>query len=105
VLAKARAWASETLAGRSEPIAIGCFGSYARGDWGVGSDLDLVAIVTASTAPYSERARAWDLSGLPVPAEILVFTRDEWTRRLAESDRFARMLRDEVNWLAGSPPP
>jgi predicted nucleotidyltransferase len=95
--AAARGWA-RAQAGRSGLEALGYFGSYARGDWGVGSDLDLVAILSRSDEPFERRPLAWDLTGLPVPAEILVYTRDEWARRLERGDRFARMLRDEVVW-------
>ena len=35
-----------------ELIELGYFGSYARGDWGVGSDLDLIAILSHSTIPF-----------------------------------------------------
>lgn len=100
VLSAARQWAASVRAERPEIEAIGCFGSYARGDWGVGSDLDLVAIVSASTEPFARRALAFDLSHLPVPAEILVYVREEWQRLLARDDRFARTMRGEVVWLA-----
>jgi predicted nucleotidyltransferase len=51
---------------------VGYFGSYARGDWGVGSDLDIVAIVSASDDAWDRRARSWDLSGLPVAADLMI---------------------------------
>ena len=60
--------------------AVGYFGSYARGDWGVGSDLDLVVIVDDSPEPFERRAARWDATGLPVPADVLVYTRAEWER-------------------------
>lgn len=34
-------WAREAARTRPEVLRVGYFGSYARGDWGVGSDLDL----------------------------------------------------------------
>jgi predicted nucleotidyltransferase len=37
-------------------VAVGIFGSYARGDWGVGSDLDLVVVVEDSSEPFERRA-------------------------------------------------
>jgi len=87
-------------------VRLGWFGSYARGDAGVGSDLDLVAVVESSAEPFERRALAWDLSQLPVPAEILVYTRDEWQRLEREDGRFARTLRSDARWLvaADSPP-
>ena len=36
---------------RPDIVRLGYFGSYARGDWGVGSDLDLVIIVENSDEP------------------------------------------------------
>lgn len=35
---------------------------YARGDWGVGSDVDLVAVVAAAESPFEHRALEWDLT-------------------------------------------
>jgi predicted nucleotidyltransferase len=98
----ARAWARRQ-AERPDLEALGYFGSYARGDWGVGSDLDLVAILSRSDEPFERRALAWDLSQLPVPAEILVYTREEWARRLERGGRFARVLETEVVWLLRRP--
>ena len=77
----------------------GSFGSYARGDWGVGSDIDLVAIVERSEAPFERRALAWSLLDLPVPAELLVYTRAEWERLRREGGRFARTIDREAIWL------
>ena len=37
----------------SNPEKIVLFGSYARGDWGVGSDLDLVIILDSSDSGHS----------------------------------------------------
>ncbi len=35
-----------------ELLKIGCFGSYAGGDWGLGSDLDLVVVVAEAGWPF-----------------------------------------------------
>jgi predicted nucleotidyltransferase len=59
-------------------VKVGYFGSYARGDWGVGSDVDLVVIVQDSQEPFHRRALAFDATGLPVPADVLVYTAEEW---------------------------
>ena len=40
-----RRWSERAVASRPDILRVGYFGSYARGDWGVGSDLDLVIIV------------------------------------------------------------
>ena len=80
-------------------LRLGYFGSYARGDWGVGSDLDLVAVLEESGEPFERRAIHWDLRGIPVPAEILVYTAREWDALLASGSRFARTLQSECIWL------
>ena len=47
-----RSWSREQAMQRPELERCGYFGSYARGDWGVGSDLDLIAIVDAASEPF-----------------------------------------------------
>ncbi len=94
-----RRWALAERERRPDLLRVGYFGSYARGDAGVGSDLDLVAVVRASQAPFERRALDWDLSQLPVPAEILVYTGHEWEQLMQAGGRFARMLQEEAVWL------
>jgi hypothetical protein len=94
-----RAWAQSECERRPGLLRLGYFGSYARGDAGVGSDLDLVAVVRESQEAFERRSIGWDLGPLPVPAEIIVYTKEEWASLLAEGGRFARMLRDEVIWI------
>ncbi len=90
-------WAEQVVRGREDVLRIGYFGSYARGDWGVGSDLDLVIVVRHSDRPRERRAVEWDTGALPVPADVLVYTAEEWAA-LKES-RFSRMLREETVWV------
>ena len=85
-------------ANRSEVLKIGYFGSYARGDWGVGSDLDLVIVVTHSEARFEKRSMAWDATELPVPADVLVYTTDEW-ERLSRQSPFHQKVSQEVVWV------
>jgi predicted nucleotidyltransferase len=93
-----RRWAADTARTRPELLRVGYFGSYARGDWGVGSDLDVALVVADADLPFTRRAAAWDLTLLPVPADALVYTEDEW-RRLDPASRFARMLAREGVWV------
>lgn len=95
----AREWAAQARAAKPELRRLGYFGSYARGDWGVGSDLDLVAVVSETEQPFERRNLSWDLTSLPVPAEIVVYTEREWGRLTAERSRFAGILEREVVWL------
>ncbi len=66
---------------------------------GVGSDLDMIALVARASDPFERRTLQWSLDTLPVPAELLVYTADEWSRIQQENGRFARMLRREVIWV------
>ena len=99
VEAAVQTWATGAAKHHPELLRLGVFGSYARGDAGVGSDLDLVAVVEGSDQPFERRGAEWDLTELPVPAEILVYTREEWDRLIAEGSRFARTLKREARWL------
>lgn len=94
-----RLWVACASQAQTQLRRLGYFGSYARGDWGVGSDLDLVAIVAAAPEPFAQRPLAWDLTSLPVPAEILVYTESEWRALEARGGRFAHTLAEEVVWV------
>ena len=95
-----RRWAAEELRRRPALRRLGYFGSYARGDWGVGSDLDLVAVVAQAADPFERRALTLDLTTLPVPSEILVYTESEWRTLIGRGGRFPRTLQREVVWIA-----
>ncbi len=99
-----RRWARKIAAKRPEILRIGYFGSYARGDWGVGSDLDLIIVVDRAEQPFERRATQWDLTELPVPAEALVYTVEEWERLSSQKGRFALMLNKETIWIYGRSP-
>jgi hypothetical protein len=97
--AAARRWAERQRLHHPELTRLGYFGSYARGDWGVGSDLDLIAIVRDAELPARDRPLQWELDELPVPAEILVYTAREWQRLEKEGGRFATTVEREAVWL------
>jgi hypothetical protein len=94
-------WAAREAPRHAGLLRLGYFGSYARGDAGVGSDIDLLAVVEASAEPFERRALSWDLLPLPVPAEILVYTKAEWERLCRGGGRFASVLAAEAKWLVG----
>jgi predicted nucleotidyltransferase len=97
----ARAWGATLKASRSDVVRVGYFGSYARGDWGVGSDLDLVVVLTECAEPPLRRGLSFDtIRGFPVPVDLLVYTQDEWRRLEAEKAPFLQRLRAEVAWVA-----
>ena len=92
-------WAAREAPRHPGLLRLGYFGSYARGEEGVGSDLDLIAVVETSPEPFQRRALAWDLNALPVPAELLVYTRPEWEQLQQQGGRFVRTLQQEARWL------
>lgn len=105
VEAAACKWAEEASAVWPELVGIGCFGSCARAtDWGVGSDVDLVAIVAAAAPRHEQRRPPIGLEQLPVPADLLIYTTDEWRQLQRQGTRFARVLADETLWLVGAAP-
>jgi predicted nucleotidyltransferase len=105
VVAALEAWAAREASRHAGLLRLGYYGSYARGDWGVGSDIDLIAIVEGAVEPFERRGLDWDLLDLPVPAEILVYTREEWERLRSEGGRFARTVEREAAWLTFPAPP
>ena len=93
-----KSWSIKQAQHRPELKRLGYFGSYARGDWGVGSDLDLIAVVDDTSEPFERRVVNWDLNSLPVPADLLVYTLQEWKELQKRRDKFVRMLNTEVIW-------
>jgi predicted nucleotidyltransferase len=97
----ARVWGVALKASRSDVARVGYFGSYARGDWGVGSDLDLIVVLTECDEPPLRRGLAFDtINGLPVPVDLLVYTLDEWRRLEEQEAPFLQRLSAEVRWVA-----
>jgi predicted nucleotidyltransferase len=94
-----RKWAQKESTKHPELRRIGYYGSYARDDWGVGSDLDIIAIVENSPDPFDRRSFSWDLNSLPVPAEIMVYTLKEWEHLLTENRRFVQTIQSEAVWI------
>jgi hypothetical protein len=94
-------WAASEMKTHPDVVKIGYFGSYARGNAGVGSDLDVAIIVKQSDLPFERRAVDWDASSLPVPTDLLVYTQPEWQALLGEGNAFARRVEQEAVWILG----
>jgi predicted nucleotidyltransferase len=93
-----RDWAARIAALDERVLRVGYFGSYARGDWGVGSDVDLVVIVAEAAEPLERRALAFDATDLPVPADVFVYTEGEWEAMLVRGG-LPRTASREVAWV------
>lgn len=96
--AAVRALAARLAGAHPELVRFGYFGSYARGDWGPGSDVDLVAVVAHAHRPFEERPLDFDLGRLPVPAELLVYTAAE-LEAAPPGARFRDALKKETVWV------
>jgi predicted nucleotidyltransferase len=79
-----RSWSLDVAARDPRVRRVGYFASYARGDRGVGTDVDLVILVEAASDAFERRALAYEATWLPVPADVLVYTMAEWDRMSAE---------------------
>lgn len=102
--AAVRAWAARLLASHRHVLRVGYLGSYARGDWGVGSDVDLVVILAHADQPPLRRAAAFDTTPLPVPADLLVYTQAELEELTCENTRLGQALKEETIWVVGAEP-
>lgn len=78
VLVAARQWAGELLRGHPSVERILCVGSCARGDWGVGSDLDIIIVLSDCDLSPVERNAQYEPQDMPVPVDLMIFTRTEW---------------------------
>lgn len=73
------------------------FGSQARGNSGVDSDIDLLAVVPHSSVSRYQRAVAArrELSDFNVPMDIVVLTHDEWEKQLKAPSSLASTVARE----------
>ena len=94
-----REWVDRQVRAGREILRAGHFGSYARGDWGVSSDLDLILIVRSADQPFWRRSLEWDTLDLPVPVDLLVYTQEEWQNLVKQGGLFARTVREETVWV------
>jgi len=98
-------WLAEQAARRPGILRAGYIGSYARGDWGVGSDLDILMIVADSRRPFWQRPLDFDLSAFPVPCDLLVYTLEEWQEMAAKNNPLRRVAGSEAIWVYQQAPP
>lgn len=95
----AATWARAILDAHGDVLRAGYFGSYANACAGVGSDLDLIVVIEDGAAPPARRALRFDTTGLPVPADLLVYTQSEFQRLRDGGGRFAQELTAHAVWF------
>jgi predicted nucleotidyltransferase len=96
-------WAADHGQQRADILGIAYFGSYAHQRSGVGSDLDILIVVEQSKQPFWERALEFDTLNLPVQAELLVYTIDEWRATAYERSGFLHTIRTDAVWVYKRP--
>ena len=99
VLHHVRLWAAQVAVEHPGLERVALFGSYGRGDAGVGSDLDLLLIDAASRGPQHQRLLAWPLAELPLSCDALVLTPTEHAELLASGSAMAAALQRDSRWL------
>jgi len=99
VLAAVRHWAVEQANRQPSLGRVAIYGSYGRGDAGVGSDLDLLLIDGAAQGPQHGRLRQWPLEQLPLSCDALVLTPLEFETLLASNQRLAIELKRDASWI------
>ena len=76
------------------------FGSWARGDYFPGSDLDLLIVLSEAEGRPLDRIPRYFPAGLSVPVDVFPYTRAELEERRALRDPFVcRALREGVEVL------
>ncbi|MFQ5353102.1 MAG: nucleotidyltransferase domain-containing protein [Candidatus Binatia bacterium] len=83
---------------RRDPVVelVGCIGSYARNDWGVGSDLDVIVMLSDTCLSPVQRHAKYDPPGLAVPVDLWVYTRREWEALSSQAPQFWERLQREM---------
>ncbi|BBO81238.1 DNA polymerase subunit beta [Desulfosarcina ovata subsp. sediminis] len=94
-----RQWLEKQMVTHPEITKLGYFGSLAKGNWGVGSDLDLIVIIKDSSIPFEKRPIPWNFEMLPVPTDILIYTAKEWQNMQKKGGRFVDTIEKEAVWL------
>jgi predicted nucleotidyltransferase len=94
----AKRWSERIAYEKPEILRIGYFGSYAKGNFGVGSDLDLLILIHHAQQPFERRGATLDLSELPVPADLHIYSIAEWNS-MDKTSRFYQTLSKETVWI------
>ena len=99
VLSEIRVWVKRHKPKHPEIIAAGLFGSYARGDYAPGSDIDLLIIVSDSKEPrWFMRSSSFEIETLPLGADVFVYTQAERDQMEKTHPWFQHVLSETI-WL------
>jgi hypothetical protein len=106
VLQAVQHWAEQQFQRCPSLEKVGVYGSYGRGDAGVGSDLDLLLIDATAAGTQSSRYRRWPFEELPLSCAALVLSPAELDRLLAQGSgndpataAMAQALQNDCRWI------
>lgn len=86
---------------RLDVTAVVVFGSFARGDFHQDSDVDVLVI--AEELPTRPLDRLALVEPRPPGVEPVLWTPEQWRRRLDRADLIAMEAAERGEWLVGSP--
>ena len=99
VLEQVLAWSQDISTSHPGLQRVGVFGSYGRGDSGVGSDLDLLLVDALAEGVQSRRLLTVPLEQLPLSADCLVLTPQELSTLVRSDQRMGEELRRDLRWI------
>lgn len=103
ILRALRELAEAALARHPELERVILFGSFARGDFGLYSDADLLLVLSRSELDrFFERIPDFidDFLSAPIPVDVFPYTADELRRMLETDNTFIRRMLEEGEVLA-----
>lgn len=92
-------WVDALVDQQPDVRMVGYIGSYARGDWGVGSDVDLIVVVDNDDTPFLDRTISLDFTEIPVPVDVLTYTASEWDKLINRGGKFSETIKTEIVWI------
>jgi predicted nucleotidyltransferase len=95
ILLVARETARQIGAAHPQVLRVLLFGSFARGDYGTRSDLDLLVILKESAKPAHDRIADFLQHASAYPTDVFPLTEAEIESRLEEGDPFLRRAMSE----------
>lgn len=96
ILSLAKTTAARIAANHPEVIRVVLFGSFARGDFGVRSDMDLLIVLKSSDLPVRERIAEFLNDCSDYPTDVFPLTEAELHSRLQSDPFWTQALREGI---------
>ena len=92
-------WARMTAQAEPRALRIGYLEGHDHGGAVDDRHLDLILVMEEFELPPAERVGMWDLGPVPVPAQTLVYTLEEWSELLEAGISLSNRLREQMVWV------